>query len=422
MNLARIIGEEHQFSVEHRILNTVLVVGFILAVLSGIFNYLLDIGPVMVGFSVSCTLLSIGIYYLSRVKRLYTLAVRVLTLVAIFLVTPIMWFYNGGLWGGTPLYILVFSSMLATLLQGRSRILGVATLFGVSMSLIFLEYKNPSWIVRHATVGDHYADVTVALMSTLFGNSVLFIMILNHYVHQKNKAQEYYAQVERQRMERSMARLDRLNIIGEMAASIGHEVRNPMTTVRGFLQLFQRKKDFAVYRDQLDIMIAELDRANGIITEFLALAKDKAINLQRDNLNRIVKAIYPLLEADALLLGREFSLCLEDTPDIMIDENEIRQCVFNLVRNAFEATGEGGVVILSTGVKEGKVFLSVRDNGSGIPQEVYSKLGTPFVTTKAEGTGLGLPVCYRIAERHNAEVEVDTGPEGTMFTLGFRTE
>ena len=217
-----------------------------------------------------------------------------------------------------------------------------------------------------------------------------------------------------------MARLDRLNVIGEMAASIGHEVRNPMTTVRGFLQLFQRNKNFSAYKDQLDIMIAEIDRANGIIREFLALAKDKVIHLQMDNLNRIINMIYPLLEADALLMGRKFTVELGEIPDVLVDENEIRQCIFNLVRNAFEATEEGGMVTLITQAQEGKVILKVKDNGKGIPHDVYIRLGTPFVTTKPDGTGLGLPVCYRIAERHNAEVEVETGPKGTVFTMGFK--
>lgn len=420
MKLEKFIGDETRFSVEHRTLNIILLIGFALAVSSGIFNYLLSIGPVMMGVSFASSVFVAVIYYFSIAKKMYNLPILLMATVTIFLITPAMWFYNGGILGGTSFYILIFSSMLVTLLRGKGRLAGVGTLLVVSMALIVLEYKNPSWVTGYPSSAEMYADVSIALLCTLIANSLLFGVILNHYIQEKNKAQQYFAQVERQNMEKRLARLDRLNVIGEMAASIGHEVRNPMTTVRGFLQLFQRNKSFSAYKDQLDIMIAEIDRANGIIREFLALAKDKVIHLQMDNLNRIINMIYPLLEADALLMGRKFSVELGEIPDILVDENEIRQCIFNLVRNAFEATEEGGMVTLITQAQEGKVILKVKDNGKGIPHDVYIRLGTPFVTTKPDGTGLGLPVCYRIAERHNAEVEVETGPKGTVFTMGFK--
>lgn len=420
MKFAKLIGDEARFSVEHRILNIILLIGFALAVSSGIFNYLLSIGPVMIGVSTACSLFVALVYYISTVKKKFSLAIRLLAAGTIFIITPAMWFYNGGILGGTSFYILIFSSMLVTLLQGKTRVLGVGSLLLVSLTLILIEYKNPAWISGYSSNAERYADVSISLLFTLIANACLFGVILNHYIQEKNKAQQYFAQVERQNMEKRLARLDRLNVIGEMAASIGHEVRNPMTTVRGFLQLFQRNKNFSAYKDQLDIMIAEIDRANGIIREFLALAKDKVIHLQMDNLNRIINMIYPLLEADALLMGRKFTVELGEIPDVLVDENEIRQCIFNLVRNAFEATEEGGVVTLITQAQEGKAILKVKDNGKGIPHDVYIRLGTPFVTTKPDGTGLGLPVCYRIAERHNAEVEVETGPKGTVFTMGFK--
>lgn len=420
MKLEKFIGDETRFSVEHRTLNIILLIGFALAVSSGIFNYLLSIGPVMMGVSFASSVFVAVIYYFSIAKKMYNLPILLMATVTIFLITPAMWFYNGGILGGTSFYILIFSSMLVTLLRGKGRVAGVGTLLAVSMALIVLEYKNPSWVTGYPSAAEMYADVSIALLCTLIANSLLFGVILNHYIQEKNKAQQYFAQVERQNMEKRLARLDRLNVIGEMAASIGHEVRNPMTTVRGFLQLFQRNKNFSAYKDQLDIMIAEIDRANGIIREFLALAKDKVIHLQMDNLNRIINMIYPLLEADALLMGRKFTVELGEIPDVLVDENEIRQCIFNLVRNAFEATEEGGVVTLITQAQEGKAILKVKDNGKGIPHDVYIRLGTPFVTTKPDGTGLGLPVCYRIAERHNAEVEVETGPKGTVFTMGFK--
>jgi len=217
-----------------------------------------------------------------------------------------------------------------------------------------------------------------------------------------------------------LTRLDRLNLIGEMAASISHEIRNPLTTVRGFLQLFQAKNDFARYEEQFDIMIEEIDRANSIITEFLSLAKDRRIDLTPNNLNIIISKLYPLIQADAINEGKIVTLELGEIPNTLLDENQIRQCVLNLVRNGLEAVKDKGIVSLKTYIDDDNIVLEVKDNGEGISQEVLEKLGTPFNTTKDNGTGLGIPICYRIVERHKAKIEIVTNSAGTTFLIKFR--
>lgn len=223
----------------------------------------------------------------------------------------------------------------------------------------------------------------------------------------------------RKQFEKEMVRLDRLNLIGEMAAGIGHEVRNPMTTIRGFLQLFLQKPHFAQSKSQLLLMIEELDRANTIITEFLSLAKSKPTEMKPVNLNKVINALFPLLQADAFRRGHDLTTLLADVPDIVADEKELRQCLLNLVNNGLEAMMTAGVVEVKTYVEQDRVVLAIRDEGSGIPLHLQEKLGTPFFTTKDNGTGLGLPICYSIAERHNTRIEVDTSPEGTTFFVGF---
>ncbi len=222
--------------------------------------------------------------------------------------------------------------------------------------------------------------------------------------------------------EANMTRLDQLNTVGEMAASIGHEIRNPLTTVRGYLQLFERRQENAAYREQFATMIEELDRANAIISEFLALAKNKAIDRRPRNLNRIINLLLPLLQAEALHRGQNVVVALADVPDVDLDDKEIRQLLLNLVRNGFEAMAPGGTVSIGTRFEPGRVVLVVADTGGGIPPEVLDKLGTPFLTTKEAGTGLGLAVCYRIAERHGATIDVQSSPQGTTFTVGFKTD
>ncbi|MGI5921214.1 MAG: PAS domain S-box protein [Syntrophomonadaceae bacterium] len=221
------------------------------------------------------------------------------------------------------------------------------------------------------------------------------------------------------KMEAEMTRLDRLNVVGEMAASIGHEIRNPMTTVRGYLQFLRENKDISHEEQYFDLMIEELDRANCIITEFLSLAKDKIVTLQPTNLNDVITKMLPLAQAKATSRDQSIKMELEDLPDVLLDVKEIRQLILNLLNNALESMGVGGVAVIRTFVHRESVVLAVQDRGHGIPPKLLEKLGTPFLTTKEQGTGLGLPVCYRIAARHNAVIEIETGSTGTTFYVRF---
>jgi len=225
---------------------------------------------------------------------------------------------------------------------------------------------------------------------------------------------------EYRKIQKEMARLDQLNTVGEIAAGIGHEIRNPMTTVKGFLQMLSQNEDFIHHQHYFNLMLDELERANGIISEFLALAKNKLVDLQPRNLNSIITAIFPLLQADALLVDKSIVLDLAEIPDLLLDEKEIRQLLLNLVRNGLEAMQAGGTVYVSTRLEEEQVVLSVRDEGKGINHELMDKLGTPFITTKDNGTGLGLAICYSIVARHEAGIIPYTSPTGSTFIIRFK--
>ncbi len=220
---------------------------------------------------------------------------------------------------------------------------------------------------------------------------------------------------EMQNLEREIARLDRLNLIGEMAAGIAHEIRNPMTTVRGFLQLL-KKNPSTIY---IDLMVEELDRANTIITEYLALAKNKKTDQKLQNLNLIIHTLFPLIQAEATLTNKYITLELDECPPLQLDEKEIRQLILNLVLNGLEAMSAGGKMTIKTSSDSKEVTLEICDEGCGIKDDLLEKLGTPFVTTKEHGTGLGLAVCYSVAARHHAAINVKTGKTGTVFYVRF---
>lgn len=224
---------------------------------------------------------------------------------------------------------------------------------------------------------------------------------------------------ERVHLENEMYRLDRLNLIGEMAAGIAHEIRNPMTTVQGFLQLTRNKVD-KLSPDIIDLMLEELNRANSIITEFLNLAKNKISVKRNQNLNTIIEALSPLIQAEALRSNKQLKLELGECPDISLDEKEIRQLILNIALNGLDAMTSNGNLTIKTYKDKETVVLQIRDEGQGISPEVLSKLGTPFFTTKETGTGLGLAICYSVAKRHDAQIEIETGDEGTTFSARFQ--
>lgn len=224
---------------------------------------------------------------------------------------------------------------------------------------------------------------------------------------------------DQKRVQNELERLGRLNLIGEMAASISHEIRNPLTSVRGFLQMMSSKAEYANDLAYFDLMIDELDRANGIISEFLGMAKDKRVILEPHYLNKIVTSLYPMIHADAVYKGLEVRLNLESNLTALIDIKEIRQLILNMTRNGIEAMSDGGTLTIGTKDKNDHITLFVKDQGKGLDPGLIDKLGTPFLTTKENGTGLGLAVCYSIAARHSAKIDFDTGPTGTTFYVRF---
>lgn len=214
--------------------------------------------------------------------------------------------------------------------------------------------------------------------------------------------------------------VERLSLVGQMAAGITHEIRNPMAVVRGFLQLMREKSPSSLdhyYR----IVMEELDRANSIINDFLALAQNRPVQMELCNLHDIIRELSPLLWADANLRGQSIEVKLDEAvPRLMLNPKEIKQLILNLGRNGMEAMPEKGQLVLETRCVADGVALYVRDTGPGIPPAQQERLFEPFFTTKAQGTGLGLSLCLSIMERHSGKISVQSEEgKGTTFTVLF---
>ena len=221
-------------------------------------------------------------------------------------------------------------------------------------------------------------------------------------------------------LQKEVVRMDKLNLIGKMAAGLAHEIRNPMTVVKGYLQYF-KKKIPNILHEQLDLVLGELARIEMIITDFLAIAKTKPTEPEEGNLNEIINSIAPLLLSDALKRGMnlEFKLS-EDIPRFILAEKEIKQLLLNLATNGLNAMKERGTLTIETKCQDGAVLLCIEDFGCGIAKDLHTKIFDPFFTTREEGTGLGLSVCASIVASHNGTIKVYSEEgKGARFIITF---
>ncbi|MDG5473076.1 ATP-binding protein [Jeotgalibacillus sp. ET6] len=221
-------------------------------------------------------------------------------------------------------------------------------------------------------------------------------------------------------MMEQMNKHDTLKIVGQLAAGIAHEIRNPMTALKGFIQLLESsvKEDHSMY---FGVIMSELHRIETIMTEFLMLAKPKASSLKNVNLANIIRETADLMQAQATLYNIELSVKSSDQElELYGDANRLKQVFINLVKNGIEAISEGGQISLNYHTDKYAQYVTVKDSGCGIPEDHLKKLNQPFYTTKENGTGLGLVVSYKIVEEHGGRVEVKSWRgKGSVFTVIF---
>lgn len=206
-----------------------------------------------------------------------------------------------------------------------------------------------------------------------------------------------------------MHQSEKLTVVGELAAGIAHEIRNPLTSLRGFTQLLQF--DLGANHEYVNIMINEIDRINTIVSELLLLAKPNKFEFKQVLLQKLLDDMITLMNGQANLHGVEIQL-LVDSPMrgfyIYGIENKIKQVLINIVKNAIEAMPDGGLLTIKVGFEQDQVMIDFIDQGYGIPSDVLAKIGQPFYTTKEKGTGLGLMVCYSIIESHQGILSIDS--------------
>ncbi|WP_182007182.1 ATP-binding protein [Priestia aryabhattai] len=213
---------------------------------------------------------------------------------------------------------------------------------------------------------------------------------------------------KRQEAEILLQKSEKLALIGQMAAGIAHEIRNPLTSIKGFIQLFKSK--YKSDEEHFNLVLSELERINLIVGEFLVLAKPTAREFKERQITSLLKDVVMLINAQAIMNNIQIFLeCESDIPHVICEENQLKQVFVNILKNAIEAMPNGGIIDVKIKKKEkSRVSIYFIDQGLGIQEDRLLTLGEPFYTTKEKGTGLGLMVSYKIVESHDGELKISS--------------
>ncbi|MFY4776394.1 ATP-binding protein [Metabacillus sp. RGM 3146] len=211
---------------------------------------------------------------------------------------------------------------------------------------------------------------------------------------------------------------EKMSVIGQLAAAVAHEIRNPLTSLKGFVQLMHMTKE--VDENHLDIMMSEIDRINLISGEMLILGKKQEVHFQKENLSEVLRQVIVLLEAQAHLddVSLHYKKEYSENAFVFCDANQLKQVFLNLIKNGIEAIEKNGVITIGLRFEENNAVIELQDNGTGIESELMEMLGEPFYSTKDKGTGLGLAVCFTIIARHKGTIHFDSEKgKGTKVTI-----
>ncbi|SMF83009.1 diguanylate cyclase (GGDEF) domain-containing protein [Paenibacillus uliginis N3/975] len=209
----------------------------------------------------------------------------------------------------------------------------------------------------------------------------------------------------------------KMKTVGELAAGMAHEIRNPLTAIKGFVQL-SKIQNYNI-EPWYEVIMGEITRVGELTAEFLQFSKPHASNMKPDSLRFCMTRVFSLCESEAASRGHSFTMdILDDRAMVYMDRDKIIQVMINLIRNAFQAMETTGHVHFSLHIEGKTAIIEVSDTGKGIAEADIVQIFDPFYTTKEEGTGLGLSLCQKIVEDHGGSISVQSELEkGTVFTI-----
>ena len=231
---------------------------------------------------------------------------------------------------------------------------------------------------------------------------------------------------EIKQLEEKVRRSEKLAAIGKLAAGVAHEIRNPLSSIRGFAQYLQRSlKDHPQEQGYAETMVSEVDRINAVVSDLLSIARPIEAELSPTDVTELIEHSIRLVQADARSRNVNIELNISDLSKIPLDSNQMTQAILNLLLNALQAVNSGGRIEVGAELDPSvsRLKIWVEDNGSGITADQKDKIFDPFFTTREKGTGLGLAIVHKIVENHNGEIHLESPPpgekKGTRITLSI---
>ena len=217
-----------------------------------------------------------------------------------------------------------------------------------------------------------------------------------------------------------IARSQRLASLGNLAAGVAHEIRNPLSSIKGFAVYFkERYRDNPVDGETADIMVQEVERLNQVITQLLDFARPLTVAKKPMLVAPLIRQTLLMIAGQAAAKNITIQTELADTPEIMIDPDKIKQVLFNLFLNALEMMGKGGVLqVRVQSLEADRIQIAIADSGPGIDSKHLAHIFDPYFTTRPAGTGLGLSIVHKIVEAHGGEIRAESSPgKGATFTI-----
>ncbi|WP_373232928.1 ATP-binding protein [Cohnella sp.] len=217
--------------------------------------------------------------------------------------------------------------------------------------------------------------------------------------------------------EEELFRSEKMKIVGELAAGMAHEIRNPLTTMQGFMQL--SKSQAYNIQPWFDVMMNEITRMNELTGEFLQFSKPHINNIKPESISKCMERVLFLTESQVVSQGHIIHLQSTDESILVeVDRDKMVQVLLNLVRNAIEAMKEPGHIFMLAKRIDKEVIIEIKDTGSGIPESEFANIFNPFYTTKVDGTGIGLSICYKIVQDHGGTLSVHSViDQGSSFIV-----
>jgi two-component system, sporulation sensor kinase B len=319
--------------------------------------------------------------------------------------------------GGDQLYFGYVSAIFASIVpfilvrwfwkrSPQKRILFAVLAGSWPAAVKLILFSSFFFTIEHLSAGEHELFFYVFVFGGIQIIGVVFAARLNEAV------------IERNLMKDEIRRSEKQHTIGELAASIAHEVRNPLTVVKGFLQLMEGEDDR--HKNYYPLILSELGRAENIISDYLNFAKPEFKKIETFSISELVEDVSVLLNPYALKEGITLTHIIDSNAEMTTDRNQLKQALINILKNAVEATPKDGRVSIKLINAKDFAKIVVRDTGKGMTKEQLSRIGTLFYSTKEKGTGLGTMVSLRIIESMGGRVEYTSKMgKGTKVTVSL---